>query len=178
MAATYAVTVPSTAPRKARAPAVMAVRVRRVMPLAPVAVRVRRSLAVSLRMRPTLMARMASARAIPKTVAQLMISAEEGALDLVSMVRPAAAAGSLALLIWAAVGGWGVWMGHPSVLTCRPNSWTACSVKTVLGADVPEGRALTSWITGLARQVLFGQGYVCWLLPPGPLPPPPPPGPT
>ena len=123
------------------------------------------------------MARMLSARAIPKTVAQLRISADEGALDLVSMVRPAAAAVSLALLIWAAVGGCGVWMSHPDAATCRPNSWTACSVITVLGADVPDGRALTSWIAGLARQVLFGQANVDWLLFPGPPPEPPPPEP-
>ena len=35
----------------------------------------------------------------------------------------------------------------------------ACSVITVLGADVPDGRAPTSWITGLARQSLFGHRY-------------------
>ena len=54
------------------------------------------------------MARMPSARTMPNTVAQSMISAGDAALDLVSTVRPAAAAVSLALLICAAVGGWGV----------------------------------------------------------------------
>ena len=39
---------------------------------------------------------------------------------------------------------------------------------TVLGAEVPDGSALTSWITGLAKHWFFGQGYVC---DPGPLPP-------
>ena len=36
--------------------------------------------------------------------------------------------------------------------------WTACSVITVLGAEVPDGRALSSWITGLARPRVFGHG--------------------
>ena len=44
----------------------------------------------------------------------------------------------------------------------------ACSVITVLGAEVPDGSPLTSWITGLARQSLAGHGYAC---DPGPLPP-------
>ena len=35
---------------------------------------------------------------------------------------------------------------------------------TVLGADVPDGRALTSWITGLARQLLVGHGNEVWPL--------------
>ena len=47
----------------------------------------------------------------------------------------------------------------------------ACSVITVLGADVPDGSALTSWITGLARHWFFGQGNESWPLP-GPGPPP------
>ena len=34
----------------------------------------------------------------------------------------------------------------------------ACSVITVLGADVPDGSAPTSWITGLARHWPAGQG--------------------
>jgi hypothetical protein len=105
--------VPSTAPLSARAKAVAAVRVRRVALPAPVAARVRRSLAVSLRIRPTLMARMPSASAMPNTVAQLRISADEGALFLVSMVMPAAAAVSRTCLICAAVGGCGDWISQP-----------------------------------------------------------------
>ena len=35
---------------------------------------------------------------------------------------------------------------------------TACSVITVLGADVPDGSWLTSWIGGLATQLPAGQG--------------------
>src|SRR5450755_2102067 len=129
--------------------------VRRFRLLAPVAARVRRSLAVSLRMRPTDMARMPSARKIPKKVAQLMIVADVGMLFFVSMVMPAAEAVARASLICAAVGGCCVWISQPEVVVCRPNSWMACSVTTVLGADVPDGRALISWITGLARQLLL-----------------------
>ena len=61
--------MPSTAPPSASAKAVAAVSSRRVKLLAPVAVSVRRSLAVSLRIRPMDMARMPSARAIPNAVA-------------------------------------------------------------------------------------------------------------
>ena len=77
--------MPSTAPSRPSAPAVTAVSRRRVELLAPVAVSVRRSLAVSLRIRPTLMARMPSASAMPKTVAQSRIVAVVGMLFLVSM---------------------------------------------------------------------------------------------
>ncbi len=55
-----------------------AVRVRRVLLLAPVAASVRRSPAVSLRIKPTLIAKMHSARAIPKMVAQLITAEDEG----------------------------------------------------------------------------------------------------
>src|SRR5215475_518612 len=124
-------------------------------------------------MRPMDMARMPSARAIPKAVAQLRISADVGALDFVSMVMPAAAAVSRAPRICAAVGGCGAWMSQPETLACKPSAWMACSVITVLGADVPDGSALTCWITGLARQSLLGQGQLVGG--PLPLPPDPPP---
>ena len=101
----YAATVPSSAPRTARPPAVTAVRLRRVRELAPAAVSVRSSLAVSLRMSPTLMARTPSARAMPKTVAQLTISDDVGASFLDSMLRSPEAASELALLSWAGVMG-------------------------------------------------------------------------
>ena len=52
---------------------------------------------------------------------------------------------------------------------CRPSVWMACSVITVLGADVPDGSAPTSWITGLARHWPFGHGQLVG----GPLPLPP-----
>ena len=99
----YAATVPSSAPRKARPPAVTAVRLRRVRELAPAAVSVRSSLAVSLRMSPTLMARTPRARAMPKTVAQLTISDDVGASFFDSMLRSPAAASELALVSWAGV---------------------------------------------------------------------------
>ena len=134
---------------------------RRVRELAPVAARVRRSLAASLRIRPTLMARMASARTMPNTVAQSMIVADVGTLDLVSTLMFAAAAASLALWICALVSGLAVWISQPATVpgpVCRPSVWMACSVITVLGADVPDGSALISWIGGLARQLPLGQG--------------------
>src|ERR1700758_5341402 len=105
MTAAYAATVPSTAPARASAPAVTPVMMRRVQLLAPVAARVRRSLAVSLRIRPTDMARMPSASTMPITVAQSTMVAEVGMLFLVSMDIPAAEAVSRALVICAAVGG-------------------------------------------------------------------------
>ena len=58
-------------------------------------------------MSPTLMATMPRARTMPNTVAQLRISADDGALDFVSMLRPWPAAVSLALVICAAVSGAG-----------------------------------------------------------------------
>src|SRR6266566_2796050 len=67
------------------------------------------------------------------------------------MVMPAAEAVSLASVICAAVGGCEAWISQPETLLCRPSAWMACSVITVLGPDVPDGRAPTSWITGLAR---------------------------
>ncbi len=117
--------MPSTAPVKPSAPAVVAVRLRRVVPLAPVAARVRRSLAASLRIRPTLMARMASARAMPNTVAQSTIVAEVGMLFLVSMVMFAAAAASLALWICALVSGLAVWISQPATVPGR-SAGAAC----------------------------------------------------
>ena len=75
-----------------------AVRLRRVRELAPAAVSVRRSLAVSLRMSPTLMARTPRASAMPKTVAQFTISADVGASFFDSMLRSPAAASELALV--------------------------------------------------------------------------------
>src|SRR5262249_34934516 len=131
-------------PVKPSAPAVVAVMVRRARPLAPVAARVRRSLAVSLRIRPTLMARVASARTKPNTGAQVVMVADRGALDLVSTVVPAARAAGLASWIWAEVSGFAVWISQPAAKGLRWNFWTACSVITVFGADVPDGRALTS----------------------------------
>jgi hypothetical protein len=82
---------------------VTAVRVRRVRELAPVAVSVRSSLAVSLRMRPTLMARMPRASAMPNTVAQFTISADVGSSFFDSMLRLLLAASDWALVICSEV---------------------------------------------------------------------------
>ena len=61
------------APSRASAPAVAAVTFRRVVAAAPVAVSVRRSLAVSLRTRPTVMASTPIAMISPSAVAPSLI---------------------------------------------------------------------------------------------------------
>src|SRR5207245_9784573 len=93
-------------------------------------------------------------------LAPSMIVADVGTLDLVSTLMFAAAAASLALWICALVSGLAVWISQPATVpgpVCRPSVWMACSVITVLGADVPDGSALTSWIGGLARQLPTGR---------------------
>ena len=127
-----------------------AVRLRRVRELAPVAVSVRNSLAVSLRMRPTLMARMPRASAMPKTVAQFTISADVGASFFDSMLRSVEAASELALVSCAEVIGLFVRIIQPPRLfwSARCSRRSALSVITVLGADVPVGSWLSSWTTG------------------------------
>src|SRR5260370_42515734 len=131
------------------------------MGAAPVAVSVRRSRAASLRTRPTLMARMPSARMIPKIVAASMICASDGMLLRVSTLIPDAPAASCrALVTCAAVRPFGTVMSQPAVVIelCRRRVVIACSVITVFGAEVPEGSWLTSWIGGLARQEPGGAG--------------------
>jgi len=97
--AMYPATMPTTAPMSASAPAVVAEIARRAALPAPVAVSMRRSLAVSLRSKPTLIARMPSASRMPKAVAALRILENAGMLSRVSTVRPAAAAACWAVLI-------------------------------------------------------------------------------
>jgi hypothetical protein len=84
--------VPTRAPSRPRAPAVAPVRVRRVVLAAPVAVSVRRSLAVSLRIRPTVMAITANASSRPKAVPPSSSCDSDGCADLVSTVAPVALA--------------------------------------------------------------------------------------
>ena len=114
------------------------------------------------------MARMPSARTMPNTVAQFRITEVDGMLFLVSMDMSLAAAVTRALVICAAVKLCGAWINQPltETLPCRPSVWTACWVITVLGADVPDGSAPASSITGLARQLPAGQGNEVWLGPP------------
>ena len=67
-------------------------------------------------------------------------------------------------MICAAVSGCGAGISQPEVLTFEPRpSWLiACWVITVLGADVPDGRAPSCWITGLARHWRAGHGKEVW----------------
>src|SRR5579863_4638947 len=156
--------MPIRAPVNPRAPAVVATMIRRVVPLAPVAVSVRRSRAASLRTRPTLMPRMASASTMPKTVASLTTVASDGMLLRVSTDIPDAAATCWAFLIWAAVRTPRAWMNQPAALTgdCRFSARRPCSVTTVFGADGPEGSWLICWIGGLAMQLPAGHGHWFW----------------
>ena len=119
--ARYAPPVPSSAPRNASAPAVAPVIVRRVVLVAPVAVSVRSSLAVSLRMRPTVMASTPSATRRPTAVAPSRSPAFDDCFCRVSTVIPAAAAVCRAELIWAVVSGDGVWMNQPAATDFSPN---------------------------------------------------------
>ena len=61
------------------------------------------------------------------------------------------------------MGGFGAWISQPDTFAVQAEMCrrTACSVITVLGAEVPDGSAPTSWITGLARQLPGGQGNDC-----------------
>ena len=96
------------APSRANAPAVAPVMLRRVVLLAPVAARVRRSLAVSLRIRPTVIPSTPRARRTPAAVDQFRNGAEEFCAFLVSTYRPTEAAAFWAVRIWAGVSGVGV----------------------------------------------------------------------
>src|SRR6266508_3883076 len=78
---TYAPATPRSAPRRASAPAVAPVSVRRMREVAPVAVRVRRSPALSLRISPTVNARMPSARSALAAVGDLVARQGPARLD-------------------------------------------------------------------------------------------------
>ena len=84
-----------------------------------------------------------------------MICEDDGELFLVSMDRLAVAAAWRALVISAAVGGFGLWISHPA------DGSEAEGVDGVLGDHRigrrrPRGRAPTSWMTGSGRQPSFG----------------------
>ena len=129
--------------------------------LAPVAVSVRSSLAVSLRIRPTLMARTPRASAMPKTVAQFTISDDVGSSFFDSMLRSPEAASELALVSCGGVIGLLARSIQPPRLfwLARCSRCSALSVITVFGADVPMGSWLSSCTTGWARH-WFGRALV------------------
>ncbi len=92
------------------------------------------------------MARTPRASAIPKTVAQLTISADVGSSFFDSMLRLLLAASERALVSCAEVIALLDWISQPSRLfwsaTC--SRCNALSVITVFGADVPMGSWLSS----------------------------------
>ena len=119
-----------------------AVSVRRTLPVAPVAVRVRRSPAPSLRISPTVMARIASARRAPAPVAMAMARRRRCASRCVSIVRPASAASSRAAATCSVVRG-RLRLDEPAGRDLLP----AAAAKTVEGderdardAGSPQGR--------------------------------------
>ena len=112
----------------------------------------RRSLEVSLRIKPTDIPSTPRAITIPKTVAQVITANDVGWSFFDSTESCVVEAASSALLIWEALKACVPWTSQSVVVAWMWNSFIACSVITVLGAEVPAGRALTSWMTGLARQ--------------------------
>jgi hypothetical protein len=74
---------------------------------------------------------------------------------LVSTLTPAVTAICRAALICPAVSGCGVSISQPSRFSPRWYFCTACSVITVFGAEVPDGRLAFCAITGFATQSLL-----------------------
>src|ERR1700728_1328314 len=110
------------------------------------------SLAASLRTSPTDIPNTPRARKIPKIVAEVTTADEVGSSFLDSTESCDVDAVSSALLICDAVKGCGPCTNQSVVLAEISNSFMACSVITVFGADVPLGSAPSSWITGFATQ--------------------------
>jgi hypothetical protein len=74
---------------------------------------------------------------MPKIVAQLMMAAEVGWSFFASTESWAVEAATSALLIWVAVKGCGPWISQLAGLAVIWNCFIACSVISVLAADVP-----------------------------------------
>ena len=119
--AAYAPAVPNTAPSNPSAPVVAPVIVRRVQLLAPVAVNVRRSRPVSLRMRPTVIASTPSATRMPAAVDQLRSGDNDFGAERVSITNPADAAARRAAAICAVVNALGARNSQPSGIALNPN---------------------------------------------------------
>ena len=108
----YAPTMPRIAPSTASAPAVTALMLRRVDDVAPVAVRVRISPADSLRMRPTVIARITSASSMPAAIAALPKLASLAWLSRLSISTPYCVAMTRAAFSWLADSGVDVSISH------------------------------------------------------------------
>ena len=151
--------VPRTAPSRPRPPAVAAVMVRRVVPLAPAAVSVRRSLLVSLRISPTVMASTPRATSSPTAVAPVKDLPQRYLSGLGLDSRPGGR-GQLPGAVDLRRGqvGRAARMIQPEVTSRSPRARIARRVMTVFGVDVPEGRA-GNRLDGLtAMQLPAGQG--------------------
>jgi len=85
-------------PPSSQLPAVAAASARRWVLLAPAAVRMRRSLAASLRIKPTVLASTARARMMPAAVAPVLMAEKSGCPVEVSMRVSAASASRRAAL--------------------------------------------------------------------------------
>ncbi len=81
-------------------------------------------------------------------------------LRVSTLIPDAPAASRWAVVTWAGVRPFGTVMSQPAVWIefCRCCVVIACSVITVLGAEVPDGSWLISWIGGLATQEPGRQG--------------------
>src|SRR5262249_48034772 len=122
--------------------AVVAVRVRRVVLVAPVAVRVRRSPAASVRISPTVRARTPRASSAPAAVAAALMVASDAWVFLASMTRPALAAASRASASWVAVSGWLELMSQPDCICLQ---WRRCRPVQVMNEVGSEGEP-GAWI--------------------------------
>ena len=88
--------------------------------LAPVAASILRSRAVSLRIKPTVIASTLSAIRTPASVTSVRSWDKDACVDLSSMLTPAAAASCRAWLICPAVRGWRVCISQPAGRAVNP----------------------------------------------------------
>src|SRR5262249_26359000 len=100
---------------------------------------------------PLVMARTPRASRMPAATDHVSSERSDGWLFVVATVIPAAAAISSAVLFWVDVRGLGAstnhhWSDVPA--GDMPSRRSACSVTTTLGAAVPFGSLLDSWMTG------------------------------
>jgi hypothetical protein len=135
------------AARSASAAVVEAVTLRLVVELAPVAARIRMSLAVSLRMRPTLIASTPKASTIPAVAASLPNRLRDRWEVRLSTTSPPRAAAFWAASIWLELREFDECTSHAAGTARSPKRCMPAAVMRALGSDVPVGRA-TRWTVG------------------------------